>query len=197
MSTCPLLYLVWRIFFLPQPLLVKRNCGEPLLTTLKVVTVQCHKILKQIQKEHVFGHFTKSQRVKFDTNYLKSTTRQHWIRFSCNFLEDMVLKVFFGIFQNPVVSVWYYYLPFLSNIETQVAADWSDLVSDFQDIFRMPSHLGWYFRIRKFSDHFRQFLHAYIFWPQWQILYGWTLQVSSIFTVKHFQISVSLDFYSM
>ena len=35
-------------------------------------------------------------------------------------MENIVFSIFSCIFQNHVVSVWYYHLPFLSNIETQV-----------------------------------------------------------------------------
>ena len=35
-------------------------------------------------------------------------------------LETIVFAIFFCIIKNPLVSVWYYHLPFLSNIETQV-----------------------------------------------------------------------------
>ena len=35
-------------------------------------------------------------------------------------LENRAFTVFSGIIQNPAVSVWYYHLPFLSNVEIQV-----------------------------------------------------------------------------
>ena len=38
-------------------------------------------------------------------------------------LENLVFTVCFGITLNPVVSVWYYQMPFFSNGETQVRAD--------------------------------------------------------------------------
>ena len=40
--------------------------------------------------------------------------------FHANLLENIVLTLFSSIIKNPVLSVWFYYLPFLSNIETQV-----------------------------------------------------------------------------
>ena len=35
-------------------------------------------------------------------------------------LENSVFTEFFGIIRNPVASVWYYHMPFFSNVETQV-----------------------------------------------------------------------------
>ena len=35
-------------------------------------------------------------------------------------LKNTVFTVFSGIIQNPIVSVWYYHMPFFSNVETQV-----------------------------------------------------------------------------
>ena len=97
------------------------SCVEPLSTFLKVVMTQCSKTLKRIQKLPVFGHFRKSQRVKFATKYSKSTTRLYWIWFSCNFYwKSLFFTVFSGIIHDPFVSVWYYHMPFFSNVETQV-----------------------------------------------------------------------------
>ena len=39
--------------------------------------------------------------------------------FHAIFIENTVLTVFSGRIQNPM-SVWYYYMPFFSNVETQV-----------------------------------------------------------------------------
>ena len=77
-----------------------RSRGEPLSTTLKVVMA-----LKRIQKEPVFGHFRKSQRVKSS--------------FHAIFIEKHCFTVFSGIIQNPIVSVCYYCMPFFINVETQ------------------------------------------------------------------------------
>ena len=35
-------------------------------------------------------------------------------------LKNTVFTVFTGIIQNPIVLVWYYHMPFFSNVETQV-----------------------------------------------------------------------------
>ena len=35
-------------------------------------------------------------------------------------LENTVFTVFSGIIHNPIISVWYYHMPFFSNVETQV-----------------------------------------------------------------------------
>ena len=55
--------------------------GDPLSTTVKVVTAYCLKTVKQIPKLPVFGYFIKSQQVKF-------------------FMEDIgkgIKKVFFSL----------------------------------------------------------------------------------------------------
>ena len=132
----------------------------------------------------MFGHFRKSQRVKFDTEYLKSTTRQHWIRFSCYFLENMVLTVFFGIFQNPFVSSWYYYLPLLSNIETQVAIGQIWFLTS-RTYFECPLILADILESESFlitSDSFSTHISS----DRSDRYYGWPLQVSSIFYCKAF-----------
>ena len=49
--------------------------------------------------------------------YNQTTLNLSFMHFS---FENFIFTIFSGIIKNPVVSVWYYHLPFLSNIETQV-----------------------------------------------------------------------------
>ena len=56
-------------------------------------------------------------RFKVPKIYNSRILNQSFIKFS---LDNIVLTICSGIFQNPVVLVWYYHLPFYSNIETQV-----------------------------------------------------------------------------
>ena len=37
-------------------------------------------------------------------------------------LKHTVFTVFSGTIKNPIVSVWYYHMPFFSNVETQVGS---------------------------------------------------------------------------
>ena len=67
-----------------QPMLVMLSCGEPVLIALKVVTLQCQNA-KTDPKKAFFGHFKKSQRVKFAKRFLEPTTGQHWNRLLCYF----------------------------------------------------------------------------------------------------------------
>ena len=80
------------------------------------------------QKYPILGHFKTSQRVKFATKYLKSTTRQYQIRFSCYFHWKTYFYCISSIIKNPVVTVWYYHFSFLSNIETQVGCRVKDKI---------------------------------------------------------------------
>ena len=41
-------------------------------------------------------------------------------------LKNTVVTVFSCIIQNPIVSVWYYHMPFFSNVETQVSWLWHE-----------------------------------------------------------------------
>ena len=43
--------------------------------------------------------------------------------FHAIFIENTVLTVFSGIIKNSVVSVWYYHMPFFSDVETHVKGD--------------------------------------------------------------------------
>ena len=78
------------------------SCGEPLSTTVKVVMALM------------------IWNAKTDPNYLKSTTRQYWTRFSGYFHWKTLFYGVFGIILNLFVSVWYYHFPFFSSVETQV-----------------------------------------------------------------------------
>ena len=57
---------------------------------------------------------------KFATPDLQSTTRQYLKKNHAIFIEKYCFTVFSSRFENPVLSLWKYHLPFLSNIETQV-----------------------------------------------------------------------------
>ena len=41
-------------------------------------------------------------------------------------LKNTVFTVFSCIIQNPIVSVWYYHMPFFSNVETQVPREYTE-----------------------------------------------------------------------
>ena len=119
---------VWD-FCLVQPLLVARSREEPLSTTIKVVTALMLQYAKRIQKLHVFGPFRKSQLV----NYVQITSNSQQENFESIIQTICIVKhcfysVFFAIFSNHIVSVWYCDLPFLSNVETQVSVQWAGIV---------------------------------------------------------------------
>ena len=57
-----------------------------------------YKTLKRFQKKPVFGHFWKSQWVKLAKYYLKSTTRQYWIRISFYFHWKTLFLTYFLVY---------------------------------------------------------------------------------------------------
>ena len=62
------------------------------------------------------------------------------------FIGKRCFTVFFGISLNPVVSVWYYHLPFFNNVETQVPQEFPRTLP-----LRTPSGEGLYLTVFPWS----------------------------------------------
>ena len=55
------------------------------------------------------------------------------------FIGKLFFTIFSGIILNPILSVWYYHLPFLSKIKTQVA---SNIISSLAKVCKcMPKYV--------------------------------------------------------
>ena len=109
------MYFLWFCIYrtITEPLAGSTECGEPQPTTVKVVTALMLENAKTNKKRAVFGHFRKSPWIKFIKYYLKLTSLQYYIRFSCyHNWKTYFWTVLFGIIQNPLELVWYYHHPF-------------------------------------------------------------------------------------
>ena len=93
------LYLVWpRFFFLFNQFWLCTAVVSHSQPQSKWLWPYYYKPLKLLQKKHVFGHFRKSQRVKLARYYLKSTTRQYWIRISFYFHWKTLFLTYFLVY---------------------------------------------------------------------------------------------------
>ena len=67
-------------------------------------------------------------------------------------LENIVPTIFSCMLQNPIVSIFYYHMPFFSNVEKRVYAGFASLVSTIS-IILLPSAT-----LHKWTEHGKQSL---------------------------------------